>query len=125
MQEDKAIIKALQEETASSLPPDFGERAMFCIYKEAEKKEKQNFFFMLGSLSVVSLGLIAMAAYLLKKYFSFDFAFHFQLPSLKLNSVLQYSFSIYIATLILVLVFLDHIFRTFWNKRKYGRNVEQ
>jgi len=125
MQQDKAIIKALQKEATSSLPPDFNKRAMLRIYKEAEKKKKRNFFFMLGSISVVSLGLIGMSVYLLKKYLSFNFAFHFQLPSLKLNSVLQYSFVIYIATLVLVLVFLDHLFRTFWNKRKYERGVGQ
>lgn len=119
MQQDKAIIKALKEEMISSLPSDFNERAMVRIYKEAERKKKQNFFFMIGGISVVSLGLIVMSVYLLKNYFSFDFAFHFQLPYLKLGSLSQYYFDIYIAILVLVLIGFDYLFRSYWHKKSY------
>ena len=125
MQQDKMIIKALKEEIISSLPPDFNERAILRIYKEADRKRKQNFFLMLGCTSMVSLGLIVMAIYLLKKYLSFNFAFHFQLPSLKLGSLSQYYFDIYIAILMIVLIYIDYLFRSFWNKKKYGKGIGQ
>lgn len=124
MQQDKAIIKALEKEEFSSLSRDFNERVMFCIYKRAERKEKQNFIFMLSCISAVSLGLIVTAIYLLKKYLLFNFSFNFQRASFKLNFLSQYYFEIYIAVLILVLIFFDYLFRILWNKKEYEKSVE-
>lgn len=123
MQQDKAIIKAFKEDAHFSLPPSFNERAMFRIYKEAERKKKQSFILMLSSIITASLGLIAMAYYLLKTYISFNVALHFRLPTLKVGTLSQYYFYIYIAILILFLMFFDYLFRGFWNKRKYEKNI--
>ncbi|ANI87895.1 hypothetical protein A9P82_00290 [Arachidicoccus ginsenosidimutans] len=120
MQQDKLIKKALEEAANFSLPPDFNERAMLHIYKETERKKKQNFFLMLGCISAVSLSLIGVSVYLLKKYFAFDFTFRLQLPTLKFVSLSQYYFDIYIAVLILVLIGFDYLFRSYWRRRSIG-----
>lgn len=121
MQQDKAIIKALEEETNFSLPSGFNERAMLRIYKEAARKKKENFFLTLGCISGVSAGLVALTVYLLKKYFSFSFTFQFQLPTVKFGSLSQYYFDIYIAVLILALIGFDYLFRWYWHKRSVGK----
>ena len=123
MQNDKAIIKALNEEVFPSLSPNFNEHAMLLIYKEVERKKKRNFIFMISCLSTVSAGLIIMAIFLLKHYLLFNFAIHIQVPSLKLDTISQYYFDMYIAALILVLISLDHLFRNFWNKKKYEGSI--
>ena len=125
MQQDKIIKKALEEEFVYPLPSGFNERAMLHIYEEAKRKRKQNFAFMIGCISAVSLSLIGLAVYLLKNYFSFKFSFQFQIPTFKFGSLSQYYFDIYIAILILVLLYFDYLFRTFWNKRKYEKSMGQ
>jgi len=125
MQKDKAIIQALNEEVFPSLSPNFNERAMQLIYKEVERKKKLNFIFMISCISAVSSGLIVMAIYLLKHYLSFNFAIHLQIPSFKPDAISQYYFDIYIAVLILVLVYLDHLFRNFWNKKRFEGSIGQ
>jgi uncharacterized membrane protein YozB (DUF420 family) len=123
MQNDKAIIKALNEEVFPSLSSNFNDRAMQLIYKEVKRKKKQNFILMISGISAVSLGLIVLAIYLLKHYLSFNFSFQIQLPSFKLDTISQYYFDMYIAALILVLISLDHLFRNFWNKKKYEGSI--
>ncbi|MDR0791729.1 MAG: hypothetical protein LBE82_00355 [Chitinophagaceae bacterium] len=121
MQQDKIIKKALEEELNFSLSSGFNEQTMFRIYKEAERKKKQNFVLMLGCISAVSLGLIVLTIYLLKKYFSFNFSFRFQMPAFHLGALSQYYFSIYIAVIVLFLLFLDYFFRSFWNNKKLNK----
>ena len=95
MQNDKAIIKALNEEVFPSLSSNFNDRAMQLIYKEVKRKKKQNFILMISGISAVSLGLIVLAIYLLKHYLSFNFAIHLQVPSFSLDAISQYYFDIY------------------------------
>jgi len=125
MHQDKAILKALNEEVFPSLSPKFNEQAMQLIYKEVERKKKKSFILMLSCISTASAGLIILAIYLLKHYLSFNFAVFIKLPTISLDALSQYYFDMYIAVLILVLISLDHLFRNYWYKRRYEGSVGQ
>ncbi len=117
MKPDKAIAKALNRQPKPALPPGFESRMMAQIYKAEAKRKRQTFLLNIGLLSLTSLGLIGLAAYLLRDYLS---EVTFRMPSLHLSSeaASQYGFGFYIAFLILVLIVTDHCIRHLIQKRR-------
>lgn len=121
MNNDKAIIKALQSTESPRLSADFNSRMMAEVYRAVERKKKRAYVLGLCLISGVSLALIAMAVYVFYTYFSFDLSI--QLPKFpKMNFTPEsksiYGFSIYIALLSLTLIGLDHYLRHKWMMRK-------
>lgn len=118
MNNDKAIIKALQSTESSKLPDNFNSQLMTRIYRAAERRKKRAYILSLCLVSGVSLLLIAMTVYLLNNYFAFNLSLH--LPKLNVNaqSITVYGFSFYIAVLTLILIGLDHYFRHKWMIKK-------
>ncbi len=121
MNNDKAIIKALQSTESPRLSADFNSRLMAEVYRTVERKKKRAYILGLCLISGVSLALIGLAVYVFYTYFSFDLSI--QLPNF---SKMQFSsesksifgFSIYIALLSLILIGLDHYLRHKWMMRK-------
>jgi formate-dependent nitrite reductase membrane component NrfD len=121
MNNDKAIIKALQSTESPRLSADFNSRLMAEVYRTVERKKKRAYILSLCLVSGVSLALIGMAVYVFYTYSSFDLSI--QLPNF---SKMQFSsesksifgFSIYIALLSLILIGLDHYLRHKWMMRK-------
>lgn len=118
MNNDKAIIKALQSTESSRLSADFNSRMMNQIYRAAERKKKRSYILGLCLISGVSLVLIALAVYLLNNYFSVDFSFHLPKFHLSSESISVYGFCFYIAMLVLILIGLDNHFRHKWMIKK-------
>jgi hypothetical protein len=118
MNNDKAIIKALQSTESPRLSVDFNSRLMVEVYRAAEQKKKRAYILSLCLVSGVALVLIASAVYLLKTYFLVDFSFHFPKMHFSSESKSMYGFSIYIAMLILILIGLDNYLRHKWMMRK-------
>ena len=118
MNQDKAIIKALKTMEGPTLSDDFSSGMMNRIYLVAAKKKRRMYIGTLCLISTVSLGLISMAVYLLRDYLQENFTF--QMPSLTslLESVSKYGFGFYIAFLTIILIALDHYFRSMWQKHK-------
>lgn len=121
MNNDKAIIKALQSTESPRLSADFNSRMMAEVYRAVERKKKRAYVLGLCLISGVSLAMIAMAVYVFYTYFSFDLSI--QLPKFpKMNFTPEsksiYGFSIYIALLSLTLIGLDHYLRHKWMMRK-------
>jgi heme/copper-type cytochrome/quinol oxidase subunit 2 len=118
MNNDKAIIKALQSTESPQLSADFNSRMMAEVYRAVERKKRWSYVLSLCLISGVSLVLIALTVYLLNNYFSVDFSLH--LPKFHFSSESKsiYGFSIYIALLILILIGLDHYFRHKWMIKK-------
>ena len=121
MNNDKAIIKALQATESPRLSADFNSRMMAEVYRAVERKKKRAYILGLCLISGVSLALIGLAVYVFYTYSSFDLSL--QLPNF---SKMQFSsesksifgFSIYIALLSLILIGLDHYLRHKWMMRK-------
>ena len=111
MKQDKALIKSLMMQERPKLPVDFNVQLMTKVYKASAKRKKRNLIFSYAFISFVSLGLIGMAVYLLKNYLSFSSMF--QMPQFISTSESKsfLAFSIYIAFLVLILVFMDGYFR--------------
>ncbi len=118
MKRDKAIAKVLQKQSGSALPDGFNSRMMEMIYLAEAKKKRQAFILNICLISFVSIGLIAMAAYLLWDSLS---ALTFRMPTLHVTSeaLSQYGFCFYIAFLVMVLFGLDHLFRSRWQKKRF------
>ena len=111
MKQDKALIKVLKLQEKPKLSADFNAQLMDKIYIASAKQKKRNLIISYTFISFVSLGLIGMAVYLLKNYLTFSSMF--QLPQLISTSESKsfFGFSIYIACLVLILVFMDGYFR--------------
>jgi preprotein translocase subunit SecF len=73
---------------------------------------------MFASISAASLSFIVLAIYLLKQYLSFNFSFRLSLQGLHFGAISQYYFSIYIAVIALLLLYLDYFFRNLLSKKK-------
>ena len=122
MNNDKAIIKALQSTESSKLPDNFNSRLMTRVYRAAEQKKKRAYILSLCLASGVSLVLIAMAVFLLNNYFAFNLGLHLPKWNVNAQSISVYGFSFYIALLILILVGLDHYLRHKWMMKKSDNN---
>lgn len=121
MNNDKAIIKALQSTESPRLSADFNSRMMAEVYRAVERKKKRAYILSLCLVSGVSLALIGMAVYVFYTYFSFDLSIQLpKLPKMEFSSESKsiYEFSIYIALLSLTLIGLDHYLRHKWMMRK-------
>lgn len=118
MKQDQAIAKVLQRQSGSALPDGFNSRMMEMIYLAEAKKKRQAFILNICLISFVSIGLIAMAVYLLWDSLS---GLTFRMPSLRITSeaLSQYGFCFYIAFLVMVLFGLDHLFRSRWQKKRF------
>jgi hypothetical protein len=121
MNNDKAIIKALQSTESPRLSADFNSRMMEEVYRAVERKKKRAYVLGLCLISGVSLALIGLAVYMFYTYFSFDLSI--QLPrfpkmGFSAESKSIFGFSIYIALLSLILIGLDHYLRHKWMMRK-------
>ena len=118
MNQDKAIIKALKTLEGPTLSDDFSSGMMNRIYLAAAKKKRRSYIGSLCVLSTVSLGMIAMAIYLMRDCLSDHLIFH--LPSLAslIESISKYGFGFYIAFLTIILIALDYYFRSAWKKHK-------
>lgn len=117
MKQDKAIRKALTTHHIPTLSNGFNTRMMHQIYEVAEKKRKRMYVFSLSIISIVSLGLVSMGIYLLKDYIPSDITLHLPNPGNLMDILSRYGFSLYIASLILVLIGLDTWFRQYRQKR--------
>jgi hypothetical protein len=121
MNNDKAIIKALQSTEIPRLSADFNLRMMAEVYRAVERKKKRAYVLGLCLISGVSLALIGLAVYVFYTNFSMDFKFELpKLPKMQLSSETKsiYAFSIYIALLSLMLIGLDNYIRRKWLTRK-------
>ena len=121
MNNDKAIIKALQSTESPRLSTDFNSRMMAEVYRAVERKKKRAYVLGLCLISGVSLALIGLAVYVFYTYFSIDFKFELpKFPKMNLTpeSKSIYGFSIYIALLSLMLIGLDNYIRHKWMSRK-------
>lgn len=121
MNNDKAIIKALQSTEIPRLSADFNSRMMAEVYRAVERKKKRAYVLGLCVISGVSLALIGLAVYVFYTYFSMNFKFELPgLPKIQLSSATKsiYAFSTYIALLSLMLIGLDNYIRRKWLTKK-------
>ena len=118
MNQDKAIIKALKTLEGPILSNNFSSGMMNRIYLVEAKKKRRAYIGSLCLLSTVSLGMIAMAVYLLRDYLSDNFTFHLPTFASLIESVSKYGFCFYIAFLTIVLISLDYYFRSAYQKHK-------
>ena len=121
MNNDKAIIRALQSTESPRLSADFNSRMMAEVYRAVERKKKRAYILSLCLVSGVSLALIGMAVYVFYTYFSFDLSIQLpRFPKMEFSAESKsiYGFSIYIAALSLILIGLDHYLRHKWMMRK-------
>ncbi|MBV5282044.1 MAG: hypothetical protein JZU53_06360 [Paludibacter sp.] len=121
MNNDKAIIKALQSTESPRLSADFNSRMMAEVYRAVERKKKRAYILSLCLVSGVSLALIGMAVYVFYTYFSFDLSIQLpRFPKMEFSAESKSisGFSIYIAALSLILIGLDHYLRHKWMMRK-------
>jgi len=118
MNQDKAIIKVVRSQAGTSLSAGFNSGMMNLIQHAVVKRKRRMYIGTLCLISTVSLGLISMAVYLLRDYLQENFTF--QMPSLTslLESVSKYGFGFYIAFLTIILIALDHYFRSMWQRHK-------
>ena len=118
MNQDKAIIKALKSQQGPSLSDGFNSEMMNRIHLVVVKKKRRMYIGTLCLITTASLGLISMALYLLRDYLHESFTV--QLPSLSslFDSLSKYGFGLYIAFLAILLIALDHYFRSVWQKHK-------
>jgi len=121
MNNDKAIIKALQSTESPRLSADFNSHLMAEVYRAVERKKKRAYVLGLCLISGVSLVLIGLAVYVFNTYFSFDLSIELpKFPKMRLSSESKsiYGFSIYIALLSLILIGLDNYIRHKWMMKK-------
>jgi hypothetical protein len=121
MNNDKAIIKALQSTESPRLSADFNSRLMAEVYRAVERKKNQAYALGLGLISGVSLALIGLAIYVFVAYIPWNFTFEFPMfPKVHLSSESKsmYAFSFYIAFLSLILIGLDYWIRRMWLMKK-------
>jgi hypothetical protein len=121
MNNDKAIIKALQSTESPRLSADFNSRLMVEVFLAAERKKKRAYVLGLCLISGVSLTMIGLVVYLFHTYFSFDLSVELpKFPKMHLSSESKsmYEFSIYIALLSLILIGLDNYIRHRWMMKK-------
>jgi len=118
MNHDKAIIKALKTLEGLPLSDDFNSGMMNRIYFAAAKKKRRAYIGSLCVLSMVSMGLISMAVYLLRNYLTDNLTFHLPTLTSLIESVSKYGFGFYIAFLSIILIALDYYFRSVWQKHK-------
>jgi len=118
MNHDKAIIKVVRSREVPSLSAGFNSEMMNRIHLAVVKKKRRMYIGTLCLISTASLGLIAMAVYLLRDYMHESFTV--QLPTLTslFESLSRYGFGLYIAFLAILLISLDHYFRSVWQKHK-------
>ncbi len=118
MKQDKAIFKAVHSRKSPILSAGFNSRMMDQIYHAEAKRKKRSYILSLSSIAVASLGLISLAAYLLKDHIPLNVTLQFP-AFLSLNEFIsRYGFSFYIGFLILLLMIIDTTFRTFRHKRE-------
>ena len=121
MNNDKAIIKALQSTESPRLSADFNSRLMAEVYRAVERKKKRAYVLGICLISGVSLVLIGLAVYVFLTYIPWNFTFELpKFPKINLTpeSKWMYGFSFYIALLTLILIGLDNYIRHKWMTRK-------
>lgn len=118
MTQDKALRNALKKGQNHSLPFGFNEQMMIRVRKAAEKRKNRAFAYTIGLISITSLGLIALAVFLLKDYLNATIIFPAEWFHPDPETISQYGFGFYIALLTLVLIGIDHLVRHHWQKRR-------
>ena len=121
MNNDKAIIKALQSTEGPRLSADFNSRLMAEVYRAVERKKKREYVLGICLISGVSLVLIGLAVYVFLTYIPWNFTLELpKFPKINLTpeSKSMYGFSFYIALLTLILIGLDNYIRHKWTPRK-------
>lgn len=116
MNKDRALIKAIKNTEIPQLSPKFNHRMMSRVYETATLQKKRSVLLSYSLISFVSLALIALAGYLLRNYLSFSFSIDFLSGVISPQSKTIFTFSIYIGSLVLILMFLDNYFRTLREK---------
>lgn len=119
MNQDNALRKALNRK-ADDLSYGFDKRVMERILLEAEKKTRRDYFLMLSLVSVVSLAMFGGSFFILYYYFSFNILDLFSDVRIRVEYNPLYAYCFYIASLILVLLGLDHVFRQVMKKLGKG-----
>lgn len=118
MNQDKALRKALIRKT-DELPYGFDKRVMDRILLEAKKKSRREYYFTLSLVCFMSLAMMGGALFALYYYFSFNILHLFSGIRIPLEYNPLYG-CMYIATLMLALLGLDHLFRQMVKKPRKG-----
>ena len=122
MKQDKALIKILKSQKDEKLPTDFNARMMTQIYLVSAARKKRSMVLSYILISTVSISLILLATYLLKDHLSFNFSFRIPASFFSPQSKTIFGFSVYIASLILLLMFIDRFFRNMHEKKRMGKS---
>jgi polyferredoxin len=118
MDQDKALKKALTRKSGD-LPYGFENRVMKQIMLEDKKQRQNSYYRSLALVAFVSLVMVAGTGYVLYMFTSFNllsFLSEIRIPSV---SGTMLGFYFYIATIVLILLGIDNIFR----RRK--KNIEE
>ena len=122
MKQDKALIKVLKPEENEKLPTDFNTRMMTQIYLVSTTHKKRSMVLSYILISIVSMSLILLATYLLTGHLSFNFSFRIAASFFSPQSKTIFGFSVYIALLILLLMFIDRFFRNMHEKKRMEKS---
>jgi len=118
MEKDKALRKILETRDKGDLPYGFESRIMHEIMLEAKRKKRRSFILNLSLVSTVSFAMIIGTIILLKNYLSVKIS----MPTLNIQFSPEagglFGFFFYIAFLVLILLALDHFFRSLKQKPK-------
>lgn len=117
MQTDKALRKALANQS-QTLPYGFEKQIMAQISLNVAKKKHHGLIIGLSLVSLVSALLIAGGYYILYVYFSFNINFSLPDFSLRPESRSSLIFCVYIATIVLLLLVADTLFRRIKNQQE-------
>ena len=119
MNPDKALKKALTRKV-SDLTYGFHNKVMDQVLLEAKRENRQNYFWSLCLVALVSIFMVAGTIYVLYQYASFNF-FAFlsgiKFPGLS-DTTFDFYFYFYISFLILILLGLDIFIRKWKHKTK-------
>ncbi len=110
MKQDKALRKTLSQ-CEAQLPDGFHPRMMDAIHQEAERISRRSYVRGVAMAAAVSFLLMAAAVYLLAVYTQFNLAGI--IPRLDMGLLTKPSavYSAYFASIIIVLLTLDLLFR--------------
>ena len=118
MDKDKALRKILETRDKGDLPYGFESRMMHEIMLEAKRRKRRSFILNLCLVSSVSFAMIIGTIILLKNYLSVKISI--PTPEIHFSSEASgmFGFFFYIAFLVLILLALDHFFRSLKQRPK-------
>lgn len=117
MNKDSALRKALVLRT-DDLPEGFEQRVMGRVLLEAEKKSRREEYLSLFVVCFVSLMLLAGGFFVLNYFFSFNILHLFSNVQFRMEYSPIFTYCIFIASIILILLGLDYKFRQMLRKAR-------